>query len=58
MAQMIAAGEKGSIVSLLCDGADRYQASYYDDGWLAERGLQPDAYTPVIEKFFDTGRWA
>lgn len=32
-------GERGSIVTLLCDGGDRYADSYYDDAWLAKRGL-------------------
>jgi cysteine synthase A len=37
--QMAAAGESGSIVTLLCDGGDRYGRTYYDDAWLAERGV-------------------
>ena len=43
--EMAAAGEQGSIVTLLCDGGDRYGCTYYDDAWLAERGLhwQPAA---------------
>jgi cysteine synthase A len=34
---MAAAGETGSIVTLLCDGGDRYGCTYYDDAWLDER---------------------
>jgi cysteine synthase A len=43
--EMAAAGERGSIVTLLCDGGDRYGCTYYDDAWLAERGIgwQPAA---------------
>jgi len=37
--EMAAAGERGSIVTLLCDGGDRYACTYYDDAWLAERTL-------------------
>ena len=37
--EMAAAGRKGSIVTLLCDGGDRYGCTYYDDRWIAERGL-------------------
>ena len=37
--EMRAAGETGSVVTLLCDSGDRYLTTYYDDGWLAERGL-------------------
>ena len=37
--EMAAAGEHGSIVTLLCDGGDRYGCTYYDDAWLAERRI-------------------
>ena len=32
-------GEAGSIVTLLCDGGERYACTYFDDGWLAEQGF-------------------
>jgi len=35
--EMARAGEGGSIVTLLCDGGDRYAATYYDDSWLRAR---------------------
>ena len=37
--EMAAAGETGSIVTLLCDGGERYAATYYDDGWLEAKKL-------------------
>ena len=37
--EMAAAGENGSVVTLLCDGGERYAATYYDDAWLAAKGL-------------------
>ena len=37
--EMAAAGETGSVVTLLCDGGERYAATYYDDVWLATKGL-------------------
>jgi cysteine synthase A len=37
--QLQAAGESGSIVTLLCDGGERYAQTYFDDGWLAEHGI-------------------
>ena len=37
--EMRAKGETGSIVTLLCDGGERYTTTYYDDAWLAQRGL-------------------
>lgn len=38
-AEMAAAGVEGSIVSILCDDGERYASTYFDDGWLAARGL-------------------
>jgi cysteine synthase len=37
--EMASRGEAGSIVSILCDGGDRYGCTYYDDAWLDARGL-------------------
>ncbi len=36
---MAAAGERGSVVTLLCDGGERYGCTYYDDAWLDARGI-------------------
>lgn len=37
IAEMSARNENGSIVTLLCDGGERYGCTYYDDDWLAAR---------------------
>ncbi|WP_084960113.1 PLP-dependent cysteine synthase family protein [Thermoactinospora rubra] len=37
--EMRAAGEKGSVVTLICDGAERYRGTYCDDSWVAAQGL-------------------
>ena len=39
IAEMAAAGESGSVVTLLCDGGDRYGCTYYDDSWLTDCGI-------------------
>ncbi len=36
---MAARGEHGSIVTLLCDGGDRYACTYYRDDWLSARHI-------------------
>ena len=36
--RMVAAGESGSVVTLLCDGGERYATTYYDDAWLEAQG--------------------
>ncbi|TPG12349.1 PLP-dependent cysteine synthase family protein [Sphingomonas oligophenolica] len=37
--ELHAAGATGSIVTLLCDGGDRYGCTYYDDAWLESCGI-------------------
>ena len=43
----------GSIVTLICDGGDRYTDTYYDDAWLAEQGIDIGPYLPVVERAWD-----
>ncbi len=50
-------GEVGSVVTLLCDGGERYAHTYYDDGWLEQQGIEIAAYTATLEKFAATGDW-
>ncbi|MFY0408521.1 PLP-dependent cysteine synthase family protein [Solicola sp. PLA-1-18] len=57
VARMRAAGETGSVVTLLCDGGERYAGTYYDDDWLAAQGLDLAPYTAVLEEFAATGQW-
>jgi cysteine synthase A len=38
--QMVAGGESGSIVAILCDGGERYATSYYDQDWLKAQGYE------------------
>jgi cysteine synthase A len=54
---MLAAGRTGSVVTLLCDGGERYARTYYCDGWLAAQGLDIAPHTRTIERFAATGRW-
>ncbi|MEV0593941.1 PLP-dependent cysteine synthase family protein [Nonomuraea cavernae] len=37
--EMREAGERGSVVTLICDGGERYRGTYCDPGWLAAQGL-------------------
>ena len=57
VAQMVAAGEQGSIVTLMCDGGERYAGSYNNPDWLAEKGLDPAVHLRTIEDFFASGVW-
>ena len=44
-------------MTLLCDGGERYAATYYDDGWLAAQGIDIAPYAATLETFYDTGTW-
>lgn len=57
VAQMVANGERGSIVTLMCDGGERYEGSYNNPAWLAEKGLDPAPHSEQIERFFASGVW-
>jgi len=49
--RMREAGQTGSIVTLLCDGGERYSHTYYDDGWLQSQGLDLAPYREFLEQF-------
>ncbi|MFE6823442.1 PLP-dependent cysteine synthase family protein [Streptomyces sp. NPDC057690] len=57
VAEMVADGHRGSVVTLLCDPGDRYLDKYYSDTWLAEQGLDIAPYTAAIESLLATGVW-
>ena len=43
-----ARGETGSIVTILCDGGERYAHSYYNPDWYAAEGIEVEAADQVI----------
>lgn len=47
-ARMRAAGEQGSIVSILCDGGERYAHSYYNPEWYVGQGIAIDGPNAAI----------
>jgi cysteine synthase A len=57
VAEMVAEGRQGSVVTLLCDPGDRYLDKYYSDAWLAEQGLDITPYAAAIETLLATGEW-
>ena len=52
---MRSAGESGSVVTLLCDGGERYSHTYYDDAWLESKGLDITPYAEALVEFDKTG---
>ena len=55
VAEMRARGEQGSVVTLICDGGDRYAGTYYSDAWVAEQGLALAPYTQALGTFLESG---
>ncbi len=51
--RMLAAGEAGSLVTLICDSGERYINTYHSDAWLQANGLDPSPFEPRIEAFLD-----
>ena len=49
--EMIDRGEKGSIVTLICDPGERYAGTYYDAGWIKEQGFDVQPYLAALDAF-------
>lgn len=47
MLEMRAAGQSGSVVTLICDSGDRYLDTYYNDEWVADKGFE---LQPTLER--------
>ncbi|MQA26015.1 MAG: PLP-dependent cysteine synthase family protein, partial [Micromonosporaceae bacterium] len=57
IAEMRAAGQTGSVVTLLCDSGERYAYTYFSDEWVAEQGLDLRPYVETAQSFLATGEW-
>ena len=57
VAEMLAAGVQGSVVTLLCDGGERYAHTYHSDDWVAAQGLDLAPHTATLRRFAETGEW-
>ncbi|GBF16073.1 L-cysteine desulfhydrase Cds1 [Prescottella equi] len=57
VAEMLERGRSGSVVTLLCDGGERYAGSYFDDDWVASEGIDLAGPAAVLAEFTATGRW-
>jgi cysteine synthase len=55
IAEMLARGERGSVVTLICDGGDRYAGTYYSDAWVADQGPELGPHTAAVERFLESG---
>jgi len=57
LAEMVADGRSGSVVTLLADSGDRYADTYYSDDWLAQQGLDPTGPASLLSEFERSGRF-
>jgi cysteine synthase A len=57
MCEMHTAGARGSIVTLLCDGGERYRHTYKSDAWLTRQGLDVAPHTERLRTALATGKW-
>ncbi|GAA1553331.1 PLP-dependent cysteine synthase family protein [Kribbella sancticallisti] len=53
--ELRAAGETGSIVSLICDSSDRYTATYLDPDWLRGQGWDIRPYESMLAQAWSDG---
>jgi len=56
-ASMRARGERGSIVSLLCDRGERYAETLFDPAWLHARRIDIAPARNALERCLATGTW-
>ncbi len=56
--RMRRAEEQGSIVTLLCDGGERYLSTYFDDDWLASQGIDLSPFQEALADYERTGELA
>ena len=58
IAEMRSRGQRGSVVTLICDGGDRYAGTYYSDDWVRRQGLELAPYAEALNGFLEHGRLA
>ncbi|MCW2885662.1 MAG: pyridoxal-5-phosphate-dependent protein beta subunit [Streptosporangiaceae bacterium] len=56
VSEMLATGEHGSVVTLICDGGERYARTYGSDAWLTAQGIGIRPYEEALAAFLTTGK--
>jgi len=56
VAELDAQRQQASVVSMICDGGERYLDTYYNPDWLAARGFDTAPYREKLERFYQTGK--
>ena len=58
MCELEARKAPASVVSVLCDGGERYANSYYSERWLREKGLHLEPYTEQLNTLMKKPVWS
>lgn len=58
LAEMVADGRSGSVVTLLADSGNRYTDTYFSDEWVRDQGLDPTGPARALVEFERSSRWA
>ena len=54
--QMREAGQSGAIVSILCDGGERYAHSYYNPQWYEQNGIDVTDSDQLVQTAAEGGK--
>lgn len=57
IAEMLASGTTGSVVSLICDGGERYDTEHGRAGWIDDAEPDIAGYHAALDRFFGSGQW-
>ena len=57
LAERVAEGRSGSVVTLLADSGDRYRDTYFSDEWVAAQVLDPAGPAEVLLEFELSCSW-
>ncbi|GAB7142091.1 PLP-dependent cysteine synthase family protein [Mycobacterium riyadhense] len=57
LAEMVAEGRSGSVVTLLADSGDRYTDTYFNDEWVTAQGLDPTGPAQALVEFERSCTW-
>ena len=57
LAEMVAEGRGGAVVTLLADSGDRYGDTYFNDDWVSAQGLDPTGPAEALMEFGCSCRW-
>ncbi|MGN8027389.1 PLP-dependent cysteine synthase family protein [Microbacterium sp. 22242] len=53
--RMRASRREGSVATVICDSGERYASTYYDDAWVAARGIDPTPWNDLLSQYQSTG---